>query len=123
MDRDGAAKALNGYCAGVVMELIKSVGTVRTVMTEQEAAQVKSKIQRAQTAYGNLSADQKKLVTNYAALQAADTAYKAYEQNYAAAKNVMELIKSIGKVNEVMTRTEADAVKRRSRPRRTPIIS
>lgn len=86
VDRDGAAKALNGYCAGVVMELIKSVGTVKTVMTEQEAAQVKSKIQRAQTAYGNLSADQKKLVTNYAALQAADTAYKAYEQNYAAAK-------------------------------------
>lgn len=113
VDRDGAAKALNGYCAGVVIELIKSVGTVKTVMTEQEAAQVKSKIQRAQTAYGNLSADQKKLVTNYAALQAADTAYKAYEQNYAAAKNVMELIKSIGKVNEVMTRTEADAVKKK----------
>lgn len=113
VDRDGAAKALNGYCAGVVMELIKSVGTVKTVMTEQEAAQVKSKIQRAQTAYGNLSADQKKLVTNYTALQAADTAYKAYEQNYAAAKNVMELIKSIGKVNEVMTRTEADAVKKK----------
>lgn len=113
VDKDGAAKALNGYCAGVVMELIKSVGTVKTVMTEQEAAQVKSKIQRAQTAYGNLSADQKKLVTNYAALQAADTAYKTYEQNYAAAKNVMELIKSIGKVNEVMTRTEADAVKKK----------
>lgn len=113
VDRDGAAKALNGYCAGVVIELIKSVGTVKTVMTEQEAAQVKSKIQRAQTAYGNLSADQKKLVTNYAALQAADTAYKAYEQNYAAAKNVMELIKSIGKVNEVMTRTEADTVKKK----------
>lgn len=113
VDRDGAAKALNGYCAGVVMELIKSVGTVKTVMTEQEAAQVKAKIQRAQTAYGNLSADQKKLVTDYTALQAADTAYKAYEQNYAAAKNVMELIKSIGKVNEVMTRTEADAVKKK----------
>lgn len=113
VDRDGAAKALNGYCAGVVMELIKSVGTVKTVMTEQEAAQVKSKIQRAQTAYGNLSDDQKKLVTSYTALQAADTAYKAYEQNYAAAKNVMELIKSIGKVNDVMTRTEADAVKKK----------
>lgn len=113
VDKDGAAKALNGYCAGVVMELIKSVGTVKTVMTEQEAAQVKSKIQRAQAAYGNLSDDQKKLVTNYAALQAADTAYKTYEQNYAAAKNVMELIKSIGKVNEVMTRTEADAVKKK----------
>lgn len=113
VDRDGAAKALNGYCAGVVMELIKSVGTVKTVMTEQEAAQVKSKIQRAQTAYGNLSDDQKKLVTSYTALQAADTAYKAYEQNYAAAKTVMELIKSIGKVNEVMTRTEADAVKKK----------
>lgn len=113
VDKDGAAKALNGYCAGVVIELIKSVGTVKTVMTEQEAAQVKSKIQRAQAAYGNLSDDQKKLVTNYAALQAADTAYKAYEQNYAAAKNVMELIKSIGKVNEVMTRTEADAVKKK----------
>lgn len=113
VDRDGAAKALNGYCAGVVMELIKSVGTVKTVMTEQEAAQVKAKIQRAQAAYGNLSDDQKKLVTNYAALQAADTAYKTYEQNYAAAKNVMELIKSIGKVNEVMTRTEADAVKKK----------
>lgn len=113
VDKDGAAKALNGYCAGVVMELIKSVGTVKTVMTEQEAAQVKSKIQRAQTAYGNLSDDQKKLVTSYTALQAADTAYKTYEQNYAAAKNVMELIKSIGKVNEVMTRTEADAVKKK----------
>lgn len=113
VDKDGAAKALNGYCAGVVMELIKSVGTVKTVMAEQEAAQVKSKIQRAQAAYGNLSDDQKKLVTNYAALQTADTAYKTYEQNYAAAKNVMELIKSIGKVNEVMTRTEADAVKKK----------
>lgn len=113
VDKDGAAKALNGYCAGVVMELIKSVGTVKTVMTEQEAAQVKSKIQRAQDAYGNLSGGQKKLVTNYAALQAADTAYKTYEQNYAAAKNVMELIKGIGKVNEVMTRTEADAVKKK----------
>lgn len=113
VDRDGAAKALNSYCAGVVMELIKSVGTVKTVMTEQEAAQVKSKIQRAKDAYGNLSDDQKKLVTNYAALQAAETAYKTYEQNYAAAKTVMELIKSIGKVNEVMTRTEADAVKKK----------
>lgn len=113
VDKAGAAKALNGYCAGVVMELIKSVGTVKTVMAEQEAAQVKSKIQRAQGAYGNLSDDQKKLVTNYAALQTADTAYKTYEQNYAAAKNVMELIKSIGKVNEVMTRTEADAVKKK----------
>ena len=113
VDKDGAAKALNGYCAGVVMELIKSVGTVKTVMTEQEATQVKAKIQRAQAAYGNLSDDQKKLVTNYAALQAADTAYKTYEQNYAAAKTVMELIKSIGKVNEVMTRTEADAVKKK----------
>lgn len=113
VDKDGAAKALNGYCAGVVMELIKSVGTVKTVMTEQEAAQVNSKIQRAKDAYGNLSDDQKKLVTNYAALQAAETAYKTYEQNYAAAKNVMELIKSIGKVNEVMTRTEADAVKKK----------
>ena len=113
VDKDGAAKALNSYCAGVVMELIKSVGTVKTVMTEQEAAQVKSKIQRAKDAYGNLSDDQKKLVTNYAALQAAETAYKTYEQNYAAAKTVMELIKSIGKVNEVMTRTEADAVKKK----------
>lgn len=113
VDRDGAAKALNGYCAGVVMELIKSVGTVKTVMTEQEAAQVKSKIQRAQTAYGNLSDDQKKLVTSYTALQAAETAYKTYEQNYAAAKNVMELIKDIGKVNEGMTRTEADTVKKK----------
>lgn len=113
VDKGGAAKALNGYCAGVVMELIKSVGTVKTVMTEQEAAQVKSKIQRAQAAYGNLSDDQKKLVTNYAALQTADTAYKTYEQNYAAAKNVMELIKSIGKVNEVMVRAEADAVKKK----------
>lgn len=113
VDKDGAAKALNGYCAGVVMELIKSVGTVKTVMTEQEAAQVNSKIQRAKDAYGNLSDDQKKLVTNYAALQAAETAYKTYEQNYAAAKNVMELIKSIGKVNEVMVRAEADAVKKK----------
>lgn len=110
VDKDGAAKALNGYCAGVVMELIRSVGTVKTVMTEQEAAQVKSKIQRAQAAYGNLSDDQKKLVTNYAALQAAGTAYKTYEQNYAAAKTVIDLIKDIGKVNEGMTRTEADTV-------------
>lgn len=113
VDRDGAAKALNGYCAGVVIELIKSVGTVKTVMTEQEAAQVKSKIQRAQTAYGNLSDDQKKLVTNYAALQAAGTAYKTYEQNYAAAKTVIDLIKDIGKVNEGMTRTKADTVKKK----------
>ena len=113
VDKDGAAKALNGYCAGVVMELIRSVGTVKTVMTEQEAAQVKSKIQRAQAAYGNLSDDQKKLVTNYAALQAAGTAYKTYEQNYAAAKTVIDLIKDIGKVNEGMTRTEADTIKKK----------
>ena len=113
VDKDGAAKALNGYCAGVVMELIKSVGTVKTVMTEQEAAQVNSKIQRAKDAYGNLSDDQKKLVTNYAALQAAGTAYKTYEQNYAAAKTVIDLIKDIGKVNEGMTRTEADTVKKK----------
>lgn len=113
VDKDGAAKALNGYCAGVVMELIRSVGTVKTVMTEQEAAQVKSKIQRAQAAYGNLSDDQKKLVTNYAALQAAGTAYKTYEQNYAAAKTVIDIIKDIGKVNEGMTRTEADTVKKK----------
>ena len=113
VDKDGAAKALNGYCAGVVMELIRSVGTVKTVMAEQEAAQVKSKIQRAQAAYGNLSDDQKKLVTNYAALQAAGTAYKTYEQNYAAAKTVIDLIKDIGKVNEGMTRTEADTVKKK----------
>lgn len=112
VDKDGAAKALNGYCAGVVMELIKSVGTVKTVMTEQEAAQVKSKIQRAQATYGNLSDDQKKLVTNHAALQTAETAYKTYEQNYTAAKAVIDLIKDIGKVNEVMTRTEADMVKK-----------
>lgn len=113
VDKAGAAKALNGYCAGVVMELIKSVGTVKTVMTEREASQVKSKIQRAQDTYGNLSDDQKKLVTNYAALQTADTAYKTYEQNYAAAKTVIDLIKDIGKVNEVMTRTEADTVKKK----------
>ena len=112
VDKAGAAKALNGYCAGVVMELIKSVGTVKTVMTEREASQVKSKIQRAQAAYGNLSDDQKKLVTNYAALQTAETAYKTYEQNYTAAKAVIDLIKDIGKVNEVMTRTEADMVKK-----------
>lgn len=108
VDRDGAAKALNGYCAGVVMELIKSVGTVKTVMTEQEAAQVKSKIQRAQTAYGNLSDDQKKLVTSYTALQAADTAYQTYETNYAAAKATEDLIKAIGTV----TKDSYDAIQK-----------
>ena len=108
VDRDGAAKALNGYCAGVVMELIKSVGTVKTVMTEQEAAQVKSKIQRAQTAYGNLSADQKKLVTNYAALQAAAAAYQTYETNYAAAKATEDLIRAIGTV----TKDSYDAIQK-----------
>lgn len=108
VDKAGAAKALNGYCAGVVMELIKSVGTVKTVMTEQEAAQVKSKIQRAQTAYGNLSADQKKLVTSYTALQAADTAYQTYETNYAAAKATEDLIKAIGTV----TKDSYDAIQK-----------
>lgn len=41
VDRDGAAKALNGYCAGVVMELIKSIGKVNEVMTRTEADAVK----------------------------------------------------------------------------------
>lgn len=108
VDRDGAAKALNGYCAGVVMELIKSVGTVKTVMTEQEAAQVKSKIQRAQTAYGNLSAEQKQMVTNYADLQAATAAYQTYETNYAAAKAAEDLIKAIGTV----TKDSYDAIQK-----------
>jgi len=108
VDKDGAAKALNGYCAGVVMELIKSVGTVKTVMTEQEAAQVKSKIQRAQDAYGNLSGGQKKLVTNYAALQAAAAAYQTYETNYAAAKATEDLIKAIGTV----TKDSYDAIQK-----------
>lgn len=108
VDRDGAAKALNGYCAGVVMELIKSVGTVKTVMTEQEAAQVKSKIQRAQTAYGNLSAEQKQMVTNYADLQAAAAAYQTYETNYAAAKATENLIRAIGTV----TKDSYDAIQK-----------
>lgn len=108
VDRDGAAKALNGYCAGVVMELIKSIGKVNEVMTRTEADAVKKKIQTAQDAYNKLTADQKQMVTNYADLQAAAAAYQTYETNYAAAKATEDLIKAIGTV----TKDSYDAIQK-----------
>ena len=108
VDRDGAAKALNGYCAGVVMELIKSIGKVNEVMTRTEADAVKKKIQTAQDAYNKLTADQKQMVTNYADLQAAAAAYQTYETNYAAAKAAEDLIKAIGTV----TKDSYDAIQK-----------
>lgn len=108
VDRDGAAKALNGYCAGVVMELIKSVGTVKTVMTPTEAAAAKTRLQRARTAYNALTASQKALVPNYASLQEGETAYRTYESNYAAAKAAESLISAIGTV----TADSGDAIRK-----------
>lgn len=108
VDRDGAAKALNGYCAGVVMELIKSIGKVNEVMTRTEADAVKKKIQTAQDAYNKLTADQKQMVTNYADLQAAAAAYQTYETNCAAAKATEDLIKAIGTV----TKDSYDAIQK-----------
>ncbi len=108
VDRDGAAKALNGYCAGVVMELIKSIGKVNDVMTRTEADAVKKKIQTAQDAYNKLTAEQKQMVTNYADLQAAVAAYQTYETNYAAAKATEDLIKAIGTV----TKDSYDAIQK-----------
>lgn len=108
VDRDGAAKALNGYCAGVVMELIKSIGKVNEVMTRTEADAVKKKLQAVQDAYNKLTAEQKQMVTNYADLQAAAAAYQPYETNYAAAKAAEDLIKAIGTV----TKDSYDAIQK-----------
>ena len=108
VDRDGAAKALNGYCAGVVMELIKSIGKVNEVMTRTEADAVKKKLQAVQDAYNKLTAEQKQMVTNYADLQAAAAAYQTYETNYAAAKAAEDLIKAIGTV----TKDSYDAIQK-----------
>lgn len=108
VDRDGAAKALNGYCAGVVMELIKSIGKVNEVMTRTEADAVKKKLQAVQDAYNKLTAEQKQMVTNYADLQAAAAAYQTYETNYAAAKATEDLIKAIGTV----TKDSYDAIQK-----------
>ena len=108
VDKDGAAKALNGYCAGVVMELIKSIGKVNEVMTRTEADAVKKKLQAVQDAYNKLTADQKQMVTNYADLQAAAAAYQTYETNYAAAKAAEDLIRAIGTV----TKDSYDAIQK-----------
>lgn len=83
---------LENYDADVaaVIEKIDSIGEVTV---ESEAA-----IQDARAAYEQLDVRQKKLVTNYEVLEAAEAALIVAKENAAAIANVVDLIDSIGEV-------------------------
>lgn len=83
---------LENYDADVaaVIEKIDSIGVVTV---ESEAA-----IQDARAAYEQLDVRQKKLVTNYEVLEAAEAALIVAKENAAAIANVVDLIDSIGEV-------------------------
>lgn len=108
VDTSGILSALNRYAASVVDALIDDIGYVPDVMSESDAAVLRGKISRAQSAYNALTAAQKKLVKGVTALETAAARMAAYEENYKAAQRVVEFIKAIGTV----TKDSYDAIKR-----------
>lgn len=108
VDTSGILSALDRYAASVVDALIDDIGYVPDVMSESDAAVLRGKISRAQSAYNALIAAQKKLVKGVTALETAAARMAAYEENYKAAQRVVEFIKAIGTV----TKDSYDAIKR-----------
>lgn len=108
VDTSGILSALDRYAASVVDALIDDIGYVPDVMSESDAAVLRGKISRAQSAYDALTAAQKKLVKGVTALETAAARMAAYEENYKAAQRVVEFIKAIGTV----TKDSYDAIKR-----------
>lgn len=108
VDTSGILSALDRYAASVVDTLIDDIGYVPDVMSESDAAVLRGKISRAQSAYNALTAAQKKLVKGVTALETAAARMAAYEENYKAAQRVVEFIKAIGTV----TKDSYDAIKR-----------
>lgn len=108
VDTSGILSALDRYAASVVDALIDDIGYVPDVMSESDAAVLRGKISRAQSAYNALTAAQKKLVKGVTALETAAARMAAYEENYKAAQRVVEFIKVIGTV----TKDSYDAIKR-----------
>lgn len=108
VDTSGILSALDRYAASVVDALIDDIGYVPDVMSESDAAVLRGKISRAQSAYNALTAAQKKLVKGVTALETAAARMAAYEENYKAAQRVAEFIKAIGTV----TKDSYDAIKR-----------
>lgn len=108
VDTSGILSALDRYAASVVDALINDIGYVPDVMSESDAAVLRGKISRAQSAYNALTAAQKKLVKGVTALETAAARMAAYEENYKAAQRVVEFIKAIGTV----TKDSYDAIKR-----------
>lgn len=108
VDTSGIFSALDRYAASVVDALIDDIGYVPDVMSESDAAVLRGKISRAQSAYNALTAAQKKLVKGVTALETAAARMAAYEENYKAAQRVVEFIKAIGTV----TKDSYDAIKR-----------
>lgn len=108
VDTSGILSALDCYAASVVDALIDDIGYVPDVMSESDAAVLRGKISRAQSAYNALTAAQKKLVKGVTALETAAARMAAYEENYKAAQRVVEFIKAIGTV----TKDSYDAIKR-----------
>lgn len=108
VDTSGILSALDRYAASVVDALIDDIGYVPDVMSESDAAVLRGKISRAQSAYNALTAAQKKLVKSVTALETAAARMAAYEENYKAAQRVVEFIKAIGTV----TKDSYDAIKR-----------
>lgn len=86
----------NKAMARQVMDLIEKIPTPITTASKQ-------KIDQARKAYDALSAQQKKLVTNYKTLTQAETAYAkltASTQDKQDAKTVEDLIASLGTITE-----------------------
>lgn len=108
VDTSGILSALDRYAASVVDALIDDIGYVPDVMSESDAAVLRGKISRAQSAYNALTAAQKKLVKGVTALETTAARMAAYEENYKAAQRVVEFIKAIGTV----TKDSYDAIKR-----------
>lgn len=108
VDTSGILSALDRYAASVVDALIDDIGYVPDVMSESDAAVLRGKISRAQSAYNALTAAQKKLVKGVTALETAAARMAAYEENYKAAQRVVEFIKAIGTV----IKDSYDAIKR-----------
>lgn len=108
VDTSGILSTLDRYAASVVDALIDDIGYVPDVMSESDAAVLRGKISRAQSAYNALTAAQKKLVKGVTALETAAARMAAYEENYKAAQRVVEFIKAIGTV----TKDSYDAIKR-----------
>ena len=108
VDTSGILSALDRYAASVVDALIDDIGYVPDVMSESDAAVLRGKISRAQSAYNALTAAQKKLVKGVTALETAAARMAAYEENYKAAQRVVEFSKAIGTV----TKDSYDAIKR-----------